>query len=150
MQNDVILDHTFELKTICALICLGDVGGQNKETRHSHVICIGCKFLGGLSVVQLFSSATAFVSGTAPLCLAGEPQFVADIDSRCRLRSASSSSLYVPRTSHSAIEHSAPLIAAANSLEQSAAVDHNSSVITRVQASTKDEAVRAHFRRTMG
>jgi hypothetical protein len=41
------------------------------------------------------------LSGTAPQYLAGELQRVADVDSRRRLRSSSSSLLSVPRTSHS-------------------------------------------------
>ena len=53
------------------------------------------------------------LSGTAPQYLAGELQRVADVDSRRRLRSSSSSLLSVPRTSHSTIGDRAFPVAAA-------------------------------------
>ena len=53
------------------------------------------------------------LSGTAPQYLAGELQRVADIDTRRRLRSSSSSSLSVPRTKHSTIGDRAFPVAAA-------------------------------------
>jgi hypothetical protein len=53
------------------------------------------------------------LSGTAPLYLARELQRVSDIDSRRRLRSASSASLLVPRTNHVTIGYRAFPVAAA-------------------------------------
>ena len=53
------------------------------------------------------------LSGTAPQYLAGELRRVADIGSRSRLRSASTSLLSVPRTNHSTIGDRAFPVAAA-------------------------------------
>jgi len=53
------------------------------------------------------------MNGTAPLYLGSELQRVADIESRRRLRSASSPSLHVPRSLHSTIRDRAFPVAAA-------------------------------------
>ena len=101
--------------------------------------------------IQFRLAVLAFrcLHGLAPSYHATEIRRVADVNSRQRLRSASSAALLIPLTHHSTIGDRAFPVACCSIMEQFTTVTHHADITTSLQAAAEGRALQTIFRRRM-